>query len=172
MCGFLVFIAKKKLPNTETFKKSLQLQNHRGPANLKIIELKEANAIIGAIRLPINDDAVRSDQPLKFKDKYFTFTGELYNYLEIKKMLFEDGFKCDDLHGDTQVFAAAISYWGIEKSLEKFRGMYAAVYYNSSEENFYIIRDRLGIKPLYVYKDENCIIYSTEIKSIQYLKKK
>lgn len=173
MCGLLVFIAKNKeiLPNIKKFEESLHLQDHRGPDNCSMLTVENANAYMGFVRLPIIDDHPRSNQPIFFEDIILTFTGELFNYLEILNELKKDGLS-KNLHGDTQVFAAAISFWGVEKSLKKFRGMYSAVYYNKIDKNFHVIRDRIGIKPLFVYEDNEKIIYSSEIKCIQYLEKK
>ena len=90
------------------------------------------------------------------------FNGEIYNFLEIKNQL-NYNFKTKS---DTEVILAAIEVKGIKWFLEKANGMFAIALYNSQYKKLFLLRDRLGIKPLFYFYDNEKIIFSSEIKGI------
>ncbi|MDZ7817322.1 MAG: hypothetical protein U5K55_01360 [Aliarcobacter sp.] len=93
-----------------------------------------------------------------------TFNGEVYNYLEIKKELCLLGYVFFS-DSDTEVILKAYHQWGID-SIKKFIGMFVIVIYDKKKQEIIIIRDRVGIKPLYYYFDNNKFIFASELKSI------
>ncbi|HMT13054.1 MAG TPA: asparagine synthase (glutamine-hydrolyzing), partial [Ignavibacteria bacterium] len=92
------------------------------------------------------------------------FNGEVYNYIEVRKELIQKGhvFQTDS---DTEVVLNAYMEWG-EDCLHKFRGMWAFAIWDKQEKTLFCSRDRFGIKPLYYYKDDNRLIFGSEIKQI------
>ena len=166
MCGILGQISFKNTQkwNLEDFEKSLSLQKHRGPDDKGIYT--DDNVILGHRRLSIIDLDSHAKQPMISECKNFivVFNGEIYNYQEIKENLLQKGYTFHT-KSDTEVLLNAFIEYGIE-SVQQFIGMFAFAIYDKKNEKVYIVRDRLGIKPLYYYQDENNFTFSSEIKSI------
>jgi asparagine synthase (glutamine-hydrolysing) len=164
MCGILFYLPKSgsSIPKN-LFTISTKLQRHRGPDDLQI--KKVGSGMFGFVRLSIVDLSNAAHQPIKFNNITGVINGELYNYIELKEELQKLGYTFKS-NGDSEVFMAAISHWGINIASKKFRGMYAAVIYDSQANSYSIIRDRFGIKPLYYFENEGKLIISSEIKSI------
>ncbi len=115
-------------------------------------------------RLSIIDLSPRGHQPMKTDDGNIevVFNGEIYNYRELKKELFEYRFKSDS---DTEVILAAYLKWGIH-FVDRLNGMFAISLFDKKNGNLYLIRDRMGQKPLFYFMDEESIVYSSELKAI------
>jgi asparagine synthase (glutamine-hydrolysing) len=96
---------------------------------------------------------------------WITYNGELYNYLDIKKELELTGivFKTTS---DTEVIIYAYQTWGLN-CLNKFRGMFAFGISDEKKKQILIARDHFGIKPLYIYKDKNCIAFASELQQFK-----
>lgn len=92
------------------------------------------------------------------------FNGEIYNYKEIRGQLQNEGvvFKTQ---GDTEVIVQLYDKKGIS-AIHKLEGMFSICIYDSNKEKLYLVRDRVGIKPLYYFQKEKKFIFSSEIKSI------
>lgn len=135
---------------------------HRGPDADKIFTDNYVH--FGHRRLSIIDTDERADQPFLSHDKRFVliFNGEIYNYNEIKKSLSDYNFTTNS---DTEVLLAAYMKWG-EHCLQHLNGMFAFAIWDSEEKTLFIARDRLGIKPLYYYLDNEQIVFSSSLKSI------
>jgi asparagine synthase (glutamine-hydrolysing) len=93
-----------------------------------------------------------------------TFNGELYNYRELREELTGLGhvFRTDS---DTEVLLAAYAAWG-QGCLDRFNGMFAFAIHDRKEHRLFLARDRLGKKPLYVYRDEGRVVFASELKAI------
>jgi asparagine synthase (glutamine-hydrolysing) len=150
--------------NREEFQKALNLQQHRGPDDSGIYEA--GNFIFGHRRLSIIDLSSEAKQPMVSKcgNYILSFNGEIYNYKEVKLSLLQRGYTFYT-SSDTEVLLVAYMEYGIE-CIEKFIGMFAFCIFDKQKDKFFIVRDRLGIKPLYFYKNREKIIFSSEIKSI------
>ena len=163
MCGiFSINSLKINLEQNnyiEIVKKALGKLSHRGPDGSGI--LAKRSAILGHRRLSIIDIA-NGKQPMMSEDKKLgiTYNGEVYNYLAIKKELKDLGYKFQT-DSDTEVVMKAFSHYGI-KCLEKLRGMFAFVIVNYETEEFFAVRDRFGIKPLYFCEQDDFYIFSSE----------
>ena len=165
MCGILGYISfKNKKIDKKYFEHALNLQIHRGPDDSGIYEGN--NFIFGHRRLSIIDLDSHAKQPMISEDGHYilVFNGEIYNYFELKKNLIRKGYKFYTL-SDTEVLLNSYIEYGIE-CIEKFIGMFAFAIFDKVKNEFFIVRDRLGIKPLYYYYDSNQFIFSSEIKSI------
>ncbi|MCX8131464.1 MAG: asparagine synthase (glutamine-hydrolyzing) [Clostridia bacterium] len=164
MCGL---VGKIKFNGNHVEKseieKMLELIIHRGPDAGDI--WTEKNIGLGHRLLKIQDLSENSIQPYINEDFVMSYNGEIYNFADIKSELILKGktFKSD---GDTEVLIKAFSSWGIEKTLKKIEGCFAIALFNKKARKMYLIRDRFGIKPLHFYKDEECIVFASEIKSI------
>lgn len=137
----------------------------RGPDHQKLIEV-QPNMFFGSTRLAMVDPHPRSNQPFLDPDTgdILSFNGEIYNYLEIKAKLSEDGieFKTES---DTEVLLRFLQQYGVTK-LEELNGMYAFAFFNRIDSTLTLARDELGKKPLYYFKDESNFIWSSSLESV------
>ena len=163
MCGINGIIDLNKCINLE---QSIASMNnslaHRGP-DAKGVYVNN-NVALGHRRLSIIDLSKAANQPLVSIDENYVivYNGELYNYKALKKQLTNYNFKTQT---DTEVVLASFITWG-ENCLQKFDGMFSFAVYNKNDNSFFVARDRLGIKPLYILQTENIIIFSSELKPI------
>src|SRR5699024_442073 len=125
-------------------------QAHRGPDGRgTLVEHVGAYQVgLGHQRLAVIDLSPAGAQPLASSsgDSVITFNGEIYNYRELRAQLRAEGaaFTTDT---DTEVLAAALSHWGVERALHACNGMWAFAYLNRRRRRLTLARDRLGIKP-------------------------
>lgn len=172
MCGIAGLIGLK--PETR-IGAMLQSIEHRGRDDegvwtSAIIDDAGRRACLGHRRLSIIDTSIAGHQPMLSADGRYviTFNGEIYNYRELKKQLEAKGhsFHTDT---DTEVLLATFTEWG-EGCLEHLNGMFAFALWDEKEKRLTLVRDRVGIKPLYYAqtKDENgsSFIFASEIKAI------
>jgi|TARA_B110000908_G_scaffold133791_1_gene157920 asparagine synthase (glutamine-hydrolysing) len=166
MCGILGLISYKNTIdiNKERFTESLNLQEHRGPDDFSIYV--DQKFTFGHRRLSIIDLESHSKQPMLSKDSnvIITFNGEIYNYKELKHDLLQKGYQFST-ESDTEVLLYSYYEYGID-CINKFIGMFAFAIYDKRNNKSYIVRDRLGIKPLYFYKIPDGVMFSSEIKSM------
>lgn len=165
MCGICGFISKKKLNISELRDMNDQMK-HRGPddSGAEIYECHDFSIGLAHRRLSINDLSIQGHQPMHSVDGRITviFNGEIYNFKELKKELQDYPFRSKT---DTEVIIAAYLKWGIH-FLDKVNGMYAIAIYDRDLQCVYLIRDRVGKKPLYYYSSEESIIFASELKPI------
>lgn len=141
-----------------------KLIKHRGPDD-DGIWIDQNNKIgLGHTRLSIIDLSHNAHQP--FQDNagnILVFNGEIYNYIELREQL-KDSYQFKT-KSDTEVILAAYHKYGID-CLKYFDGMFSFAIWNQGKQSLFIARDRLGIKPLYYYKDNNAFYFSSEIKAV------
>ena len=142
--------------------KMIAKQNHRGP-DASGTYVNDFVAF-GHNRLSIIDLEASSNQPFYSKDNKFIliFNGEIYNYKEIRESLPDYHFRTNS---DTEVVLAAYQTWGTN-CVHQFNGMFAFAIWDVEKRTLFIARDRLGIKPLYIYDNNESIVFSSEIRSL------
>ncbi len=167
MCGVLGYLAKSGELKEVNFEKSLELISHRGPDDSGIDFFKSSDFFFfqGFRRLSILDLSKAGHQPMRHHNLSLTFNGEVYNFQELRDELIKNGYNFYS-NTDTEVILKSIHYWGIETAVNKFNGMFAIAVFDAKENKIFIARDRLGIKPLYYYLQNDTFIYSSEIKPI------
>ncbi|MCC6864887.1 MAG: asparagine synthase (glutamine-hydrolyzing) [Ignavibacteria bacterium] len=138
--------------------------HHRGPDGDGIFI--DNNAGIGSTRLAIIDLREIANMPLYDNENRYVivYNGEIFNYLELRRELIEKGHKFNT-NSDTEVVLNAYIQWG-EECLHKLNGMWAIAIWDKQEKTLFCSRDRYGIKPLYFYKDNQKLIFASEIKQI------
>src|SRR5262249_33720988 len=124
---------------------------HRGPDGAGFWISSDRKLGLAHRRLSIIDLSPAASQPMSNADGsiWIVFNGEIYNHAEIRRELEEVGrhdWKTD--HSDTEVILHAFEEWGIE-CLQKFRGMFAFALWDARVRRLWLVRDRIGIKPLY-----------------------
>jgi asparagine synthase (glutamine-hydrolysing) len=159
MCGIL-FTNCREISNQQ-FEKSLGLLSNRGPDHTKYVKI--GNNLIGHTRLSIQDLNPRSNQPFYNKkgNLILTYNGELYNSSSLAK---KHNLELQTT-SDTEVIIELYEKLGPD-FVKELDGMFAIIIYDILTKKIFYSRDRLGIKPLYIYKNKTGIILSSEISPI------
>lgn len=154
MCG--IYFTNKIIEKDEVHKKMNKI-SYRGPDNLSI---KCINGNwLAHLRLSIQDLDKRSNQPFSYKHYHIIFNGEIYNFIDLKKTLFN---KYDFITtSDTEVLLYLFIEYGF-KCLNMLNGMFSFIIYNEIENTIFVARDRLGKKPLFYSIINNTIELSSQ----------
>ncbi|MCK6500716.1 MAG: asparagine synthetase B, partial [Nitrospira sp.] len=124
---------------------------HRGPDGAGLWIEAGGRIGLGHRRLSIIDLASSAAQPMPNEDErlWIAFNGEIYNHAAIRRELETlGGHRWRTDHSDTEVILHAFETWGIG-CLDKFRGMFAIALWDGRRRELWLIRDRIGVKPLY-----------------------
>lgn len=162
MCGIAGAISFKE-DMREDMKVYENMQHtllHRGPDQRGIILTKEVALI--HTRLAVID-IPNGRQPMTYGSFTIVYNGELYNTDEIRKEL-ESDFDFET-HSDTEVVLKSFIKWG-EKCLDRFNGIFAFAVYDEKKHQLFLARDRIGVKPLFYYENNNKLIFSSEIPAL------
>jgi len=118
-------------------------------------------------RLAIQDLSPLGAQPMQSSSGRFTiaFNGEIYNFKKLRNRLSTQGFTFKG-GSDTEVILAAFEAWGIEAALTEFTGMFSIALVDHDAKELWLIRDRMGEKPLYYYQHQGVIIFASELKAL------
>lgn len=137
---------------------------HRGPDGEGSCHV-EGQALFGHRRLAIID-IEHGAQPMRSSDNRFTlvFNGEIYNYIELRQSLIQKGHKFKTF-SDTEVLLTLLIEYGAE-AISRLNGMFAFVFHDQQSNSWIAARDPFGIKPLYLARSENEIVFSSEIKAL------
>ena len=145
MCGINGFNFK----SLDLIKKMSAITSSRGPDNQDWYV--SDSYTVSHNRLAIIDPEDRSNQPYKFRNLILSFNGEIYNYLDLKKDLISNGYKFET-NSDTEVIIKLFDLEGVN-SFKKLSGIFALSIYDTNKKKIYLIRDTVGVKPLYYYYD-------------------
>ncbi|MFH1378727.1 MAG: asparagine synthase (glutamine-hydrolyzing) [bacterium] len=166
MCGICGFINYTRDKGPEVLRAMTEIMAHRGPDGCGTELLKSDGVGLGHRRLSIIDLTDNGRQPMTNEDRtiWITYNGEIYNYKDIRKELLQGGhiFRSET---DTEIVIHAYEEWGIE-CLSRFNGMFAFGLWDSREKKLILVRDRLGIKPLYYTEFNGSIAFASEIKPL------
>ena len=161
MCGIAGFLSLNRSFDQQTLNNFVLSLHHRGPnANGTFIE---NNVGLAHTRLSIIDVSDNANQPFVSKSGRYVmvFNGEVYNYKELKNKYNIS----THTNSDTEIIIELFELLGV-KCVEELRGMFAIVIYDNMKESLTILRDRLGIKPLYYYQDKDSFVFASELKAI------
>jgi asparagine synthase (glutamine-hydrolysing) len=119
-------------------------------------------------RLSIIDLSSAGQQPMMSATGQFviSFNGEIYNYAGLQAELAQQGHAFRG-HSDTEVLLAAIEQWGLEPALERCIGMFAFALWDAKENAVFLVRDRIGIKPLYFIQQGPRFAFASELKALR-----
>jgi len=165
MCGISgIFNFNQEPVDSNKLEKMNELIYHRGPDGQGIFI--DNNIGIGSNRLAIIDLRTIADQPMyDFSARYvIVYNGEIFNYLELRDELLKKGYKFNN-NSDTEVILNSYIEYG-EDCLNKLNGMWAFAIWDKRDKKLFCSRDRYGIKPFYYHKDNNTLIFGSEIKQL------
>jgi len=172
MCGvtgFWVYSSGKSQGELEgiTSKMSDTLHN-RGPDSSGVWSDQEYGITLGHRRLSIIDLSPAGHQPMVSSDQRWVivYNGEIYNYREIRTELEKSGTGFSG-HTDTEVLLEACAAWGINATVQKLIGMFAFALWDREERRLFLVRDRLGIKPLYWGHFGDLFLFGSELKALR-----
>jgi len=163
MCGILGSI------NVNFSAKELNLIEHRGPDGdgIEIFNLSTGQVTFGHKRLAIQDLSEAGKQPMLSHCQKFAiiFNGEVYNHFELREKLTELEFNGTS---DTETIINYIAKFGIE-SVKDFNGIFGLAVLDLELEKLHIVRDRFGVKPIYMSKTDKGCVFSSELKAVKAL---
>lgn len=139
---------------------------HRGPDGHGIWTSHDRQLALVHRRLKIIDLSHAGAQPMMDAEQsvVLVFNGEIYNYPELRALLQEDGYQFSS-NTDTEVIIYAYKKWGMA-CLDYFDGMFAFALFDVHTNELYLVRDRMGIKPLYFSLQSHVLSFASEIKSL------
>lgn len=162
MCGIAGFLSFDKHFSKTDLENSTNKLTHRGP---------DASGFyfddiigLGHRRLSIIDLSDSANQPMTSHcGRYIiVFNGEIYNFKELLT-----GLKTKlKTHSDTEVLLQSFIEWGPD-FVQKLNGMFAFAIYDKEDQKLFVYRDRMGIKPLYFYQNENDFVFASELKALK-----
>jgi asparagine synthase (glutamine-hydrolysing) len=163
MCGIAGIVSFSHTVNLHvTIRQMTDAMAHRGPdADGFFVQ---DGVALGHRRLSIIDLSAAANQPIAdYTGRYqIIFNGEIYNFREVKKLLPDYPFRTNS---DTEVLLAAYSTWGAG-CLQYIKGMFLFVIYDTQDKIVFIARDRMGVKPLYYFLNDQYLLYASEIRGI------
>lgn len=169
MCGIVGYISKKNLSSNENVvNRMLHMIAHRGPDDQGVWVSQDNETALGQCRLSVIDLSSCGHQPMISFDGRFVlvFNGEIYNFKSIAKDLEKFGHVFKG-HSDTEVLLAAITQWGIEDAVKLFNGMFAFALWDKQLQSLTLVRDRIGVKPLYYGWNNGCFFFASELKALK-----
>lgn len=166
MCAIVGLVSPKGCIDRDVLQRMRDKMEHRGPDDAGLYLNKTRTVGLGHRRLSIIDLSSHGHQPMTNEDEsiWLTYNGEIYNFREIREQLLEAGhtFKSDS---DSEIIIHAYEEWGVE-SVHRFRGMFAYAIWDEKQQQLFLVRDRLGIKPLFYSCQDNALSFASEIKAL------
>jgi len=163
MCAIAAIISKKTALSEKLLLSMNDSMKHRGPDGHGIYLSTDRKIGFGHQRLSLVDLSSNGKQPMTKHNRTIVFNGEIYNFREINKQLGEKGYSFFS-HSDTETILSAFEEWGID-CLSKFNGAFAFILHDRNTQDIYIVRDRIGEKPLYYTQTNDYFLFASEIKA-------
>lgn len=165
MCGIAGFcnFGGNRTENIERMKDRMF---HRGPDAGGTFISEDGQVVLGHRRLSIVDLSENGAQPMISHSGRFViaYNGEIYNYRKIAKKLLEEG-KVSAFRGtsDTEVLLEAFEAYGVREAISMCKGMFAIALYDKKENCLYLLRDRIGEKPLYYGTVGKSFVFASDV---------
>jgi asparagine synthase (glutamine-hydrolysing) len=157
-----------------TVARMIDALSHRGPDGRGVVPCQQpgpdsrtgSSVVLGHARLAIIDLSERGAQPMRaaHTPMWITFNGEIYNFREIRGELQARGrrFASDT---DTEVILQGYEEWG-EAIIDRLQGMFAFALWDGRRGRLILARDRMGIKPLYLYRRDGLVLFASEVRAL------
>jgi asparagine synthase (glutamine-hydrolysing) len=173
MCGIAGIIRSRQSGSNGEIHSSIQQRlqlmadalQHRGPDGEGYWINSAGNAGLCHRRLAIIDLSKAAAQPMHYMERYsIVHNGEIYNYIELKKELQQQGFQFRT-QSDTEVILAAYHYWK-DECVDHFDGMFAFAIWDEQEQQLFAARDRFGEKPFFYHHHNGQFVFASEMKAL------
>lgn len=169
MCGITGYWARRgdAGPWLEDLAASVESLRQRGPDDRGVWVRPGARVALGHTRLTIIDLTSAGHQPMRSADGSLSmvFNGEVYNFAQLRSELEALGHRFRST-GDSEVVLAALQQWGVD-AVQRFNGMFAIALWDEREHRLRLIRDRMGVKPLYYAWNGNQFWFGSELKALR-----
>lgn len=170
MCGIAGFLACATVPGglPEQLRQAAAALSHRGPDDEGFWIDESGRVGFGHRRLSIIDLSAHGHQPMTSACGQWTmvFNGEVYNFRELRAELEALGHRFSGT-GDSEVILAGFSQWGPDAAVRRFIGMFAIALWHRPTRSLHLIRDRLGVKPLYYHWNRGELYFGSELKAVR-----
>jgi asparagine synthase (glutamine-hydrolysing) len=171
MCGITGFVNAQHPQTEERLSQIIGQMTgsifHRGPDDSGMWIDPNAGVVLGFRRLAILDLSPNGHQPMLSSNERYViiFNGEIYNFSDLRESLTKLGHTFRGT-SDTEIVLAGIVEWGVEQTVRKLNGMFAIALWDKQERTLCLIRDRLGIKPLYYGWQNGEFLFGSELKTL------
>jgi asparagine synthase (glutamine-hydrolysing) len=172
MCGLAGFLDNSHSLSSESLnalsRKMSDTLKNRGPDDAGSWVDQKTGIAMSHRRLAIQDTSLAGHQPMVSKSGRYVivYNGEIYNYRILRRELKKTGYVFRS-QSDTEVLLAAVEVWGLNIALDKFIGMFAFALWDKDNRELYLVRDRVGEKPLYYGLFGNIILFGSELKALE-----
>ncbi|MCH7937446.1 MAG: asparagine synthase (glutamine-hydrolyzing) [Proteobacteria bacterium] len=172
MCGLTGFVDFTRNTGEDALREKVGVMaetlRHRGPDDDGAWVDAETGVAFGFCRLSIIDLSPQGHQPMASASNrhVMVFNGEVYNFRELKEELESAGTRFNG-SSDTEVILEAIEAWGLEAAVRRFIGMFAIALWDRNERTLHLVRDRIGVKPLYWGRQGNLLLFGSELKALR-----
>jgi asparagine synthase (glutamine-hydrolysing) len=168
MCGIAGVAAAGRLRvEPDMLQRMTEALAHRGPDGEGCWLSDDGRVGLGHRRLSIIDLSAHGSQPMTSASGRFvlSYNGEIYNYLLLRNELVRKGY-CFRGESDTEVVAAGCEHWGLQGTVARLAGMFALAVWDQQEKTLSLVRDRIGIKPLYYTLIDGVLVFASELRPI------
>ncbi len=173
MCGIAGYFSESAKFNSVDLKKMTNALSHRGPDAAGYYANAHGSVGLGHRRLSILDLSDSANQPMYSHSRRYVmaFNGEVYNFQEIRQEIIDYDLAKSGTNtlfsttSDSEVILEAFERWGMQ-AIEKFNGMFAIALFDTLSETLYLIRDRMGVKPIFYYQQDNNLVFASETKAL------
>ncbi len=172
MCGISGILDRRQRYGTQELAAHLRRMNktiaHRGPDGDGIWTDTVAGIALGHRRLAIVDLSPTGVQPMHSADGRWvvTYNGEIFNFGDLRTELARAGVQFRGT-SDTEVMLEGFARWGVRETLMRLVGMFAIALWDRKERTLWLVRDRLGVKPLYYACDGTRLVFGSELKALR-----
>ncbi|KQA17009.1 asparagine synthase (glutamine-hydrolyzing) [Vibrio metoecus] len=165
MCGISLFVSD--ICKLQELEQSLSFTIHRGPDADGIYTYNHGNKYVGLghNRLSVLDLSELGRQPMMREEVVISFNGEIYNFLELRSELQNIGYTFES-GTDTEVIIYLYIHYGAD-SFSRLKGMFSFVLLDQKTNQLYIVRDVIGVKPIYIYQSSDSVYACSEIKGLR-----
>lgn len=171
MCGIVGVWSKRRGSETsEAIAQAVSVLNHRGPDDCGLVEISPTSVngsiVLGHTRLAIIDLSAAGHQPMHDPEtgNWIVYNGEVYNFAELRNELEAKGCRFRS-SSDTEVILQSYRVWG-KDCVRRWRGMFAAAIWDAVSQELFLVRDRLGIKPLYYSSTNGRFLFASEVRAL------
>ncbi len=169
MCGIAGFTTLDHPVESGRIRKVIETLHHRGPDHQGVFEapgVALANARLKIIDLAQGNQPIHATHPRTGETSTIVYNGEIYNHLEIRRNLEALGHTFQT-RSDTEAILRGFLEWDAAL-FPKLRGMFAVAVWNQQRKRLVLARDRMGIKPLYLFHRGRDLYFGSELKAILY----